>query len=579
MRACVLSLLVLLAAPAARAADPSPPPLPESPFRYSVLMEQWRPEPEPSDVLRHPGGITRDETIERVTVKDAIAIALENNPGIAASRLEPTRVSADVLGAQAQFDPLLGGELRWGEAYIPNASTLTGVNTTVQRERQYDASLAKLFRSSTQFRVDFLNPRTTSNASFVQLSPQYAPELRFSIVQPLLRDFGWDFSYMIVRVAEQFADAALYQYEADLADFVLEVIDAYWNLVGARENVEVQRESLRLAERTVQENEARVRVGLLAPVAVLEAQAQAKARETDLIVADNLLKTARLRLAQLAFFRPNGTVLPRMLEPSEDAHPEGIHIDEDAALVAALADRPEILASASAVQAHQYDERVASNRLLPRFDVVGSYGLLGLSGTNQEGPPRCFDADTDNDPSTPPIPVCAQPSAPSPYTGSQARAYDRLGSGNWYDYTIGFRVQIPIANAQARADQARSRIALDQAELRHRQLLSTVTLEVRDTSADVEASQQAIETTRVARELAEENLRNQEKRHEVGMATTKDLLDFQTQLTQQRFAEVQARVRHAIAVARWRRAQGVLLAHYQIVVEHRKRSTPWFAKF
>jgi hypothetical protein len=63
------------------------------------------------------------------------------------------------------------------------------------------------------------------------------------------------------------------------------------------------------------------------------------------------------------------------------------------------------------------------------------------------------------------------------------------------------------------------------------------------------------------------------------MATTKDLLDFQTQLTEARFTEVQARVRHAIAVARWRRAQGQLLSHYQILVEHTKRSTPWFAKF
>jgi outer membrane protein TolC len=579
MRARVLVLVLLLAAPsAARADDVSPPPLPEAPFRFSVLMEQWRPEPLPSEALRHPTGITRDDMTEHVTLKEAIAIALENNPGIAANRLEPTRVSADVLNAQSQFDPVLGGEFGWAEAHIPNASTLTGVDTTVERERFYDVSLAKMFRSGTQFRTDFLNPRTTSNASFVQLSPQYAPELRFSVIQPLLRDFGWDFSYMIVRVAENFADAALFQYEADLADFVLAVVDAYWNLVGARQNLEVRKESHELAERTVDENEARVRVGLLAPVAVLEAQAQAKARETDVIVAENLLKTARFRLAQLAFFRPNGTVLPRMLEPSEEGQPEGIHIDEDAALLAAMAERPEVLASASAVKARQYDERIASNHLLPRFDIVGSYGLLGLSGTNQEGPPRCFDVD-DGDPNTPPTRVCAEPSAPSPFTGSEARAYDRLGSGNWDQYSVGFRVQIPIANAQGRADQARSRVALSQAELRHRQLLSNVTLEVRDTSADVEASQQAIETSRVARELAEENLRNQEKRHEVGMATTKDLLDFQTQLTEARFTEVQARVRHAIAVARWRRAQGQLLSHYQILVEHTKRSTPWFAKF
>ena len=416
MRRRVGVLAILLGASVVFAADPTPPPLPEQPYRFSVLMEQWRPEPEMSDALRHPGSITHDDTIEHVTLKETIAIALENNPGIAANRLVPTRVSADVLSAQSQFDPVLAGDFEWGEAYVPNASSLAGVDTTIQRERFYNLALAKMFRTGTQFRTDFLNPRTTSNASYAQLSPEYAPALRFSVVQPLLRDFGWDFSYMIVRVTENFADAALYQYEADLADFVLAVIDAYWNVVGARQNVEVRQESLQLAERTVDENQARVRVGLLAPVAVLEAQSQAKARETDVIVAENLLKTSRLRLAQLAYFRPNGTVLPRMLEPSEDGQPGGVHIDEDAALVTAMAERPEVLSSASAVRARQYDERVHSNELLPRFDVVGSYGLLGLSGTNQEKP-QCFDID--GDPSTPP--VCLTPSTPSSFTGSHDR--------------------------------------------------------------------------------------------------------------------------------------------------------------
>jgi outer membrane protein TolC len=64
------------------------------------------------------------------------------------------------------------------------------------------------------------------------------------------------------------------------------------------------------------------------------------------------------------------------------------------------------------------------------------------------------------------------------------------------------------------------------------------------------------------------------------MATTKDLLDFQTQVTRARAAEVQANVSYAIAVARWRRAQGELLTHYQVVLDQPGRhSPPWFARF
>src|SRR6185295_5876214 len=140
--------------------------------------------------------------------------------------------------------------------------------------------------------------------------------------------------------------------------------------------------------------------------------------------------------------------------------------------------------------------------------------------------------------------------------------------------------QVPLSNAVAESEYTERRIARSQSELNHRELLSQVTFEVRQTGADLIAARQRIDTTRVARELAEENLRNQTKRHEVGMATTKDLLDFQTRVTSARASEVQAKTDFAISVARWRRAQGELLDHYQVVFQGPgKRATPWFAMF
>ena len=160
----------------------------------------------------------------------------------------------------------------------------------------------------------------------------------------------------------------------------------------------------------------------------------------------------------------------------------------------------------------------------------------------------------------------------SPFAGPASEAYERLTSNDFRTYSVGLQFQVPLSNALARSEITQSRIARTEAELNHRETLSTVTLEVRQSTANLTSARQRIDTTRVARELAEENLRNQEKRHEVGMATTKDLLDFQTRLTTARA--------YAIAVAQWRRAQGRLLSHYQVVVERKGRpSVPWFARF
>ena len=558
--ATAAAALLAATAAVALAAGGEVAPRPAVPYRGSVLHEQWQPGVPPSAALEVPSPLTRDTQVERVTLKEAIALALEHNPGIAAERLTPTLEREGVFQAQSQFDPAFKSELNYGRAEQPNGSVLAGAVTSVTEDRYANFHLVKLLRTGTQFSIDFLNDRYDNNSAFNQLRPQYKPQLGVSLIQPLLRNFGWDFSYLVVRAAEQNADASSYQFEANLADFVERVVEAYWGVVSAREQVDVQKESKALADRTTQENEARVKVGLLPPVSILEAQADAAAREEQVIIAENNLAVARQNLAQLAYYSPDGTFVPRALEPTEDAEPEDVTADEDRTLATALAERPEILASAHNVRVQQLNEKIAGNGLLPEVDAVGSYGWNGLAG-----PGRC-------------IQFGGQISCASPFAGNAGDAYRNLP--DFRSYAFGVQVQVPIANAAAESQYVQSRIRREQAELGHRDLLSRVTLDVRQSVSDLVAARKRIDSTRVASRLAEENLRNQEKRHEVGMATTKDLLDFQTRLTTARAAEVQATTDYAIAVAKWRRAEGTLLAAYQIVVERPGRpAVPWFARF
>src|SRR5207253_1454713 len=193
-------------------------PPPPAPWRGAVLPEQWRPGVRPSPALAVPAPVTRDEAVDTVTLKQAIGLALENNPGIAAQRLEPGRQEIGILQAQSQYDPALSGELNYSRTVIPNASLLGGTQTSVVEDRYANAHLFKMFRSGTQVTIDSLNDRLDNNSRFSQLRPQFKPQLNLSLVQPLLQNFGWDFSYLVVRVSEQNADAAVYSYEATLAN-------------------------------------------------------------------------------------------------------------------------------------------------------------------------------------------------------------------------------------------------------------------------------------------------------------------------------------------------------------------------
>src|SRR5262249_50198504 len=152
----LVGVVLLVAATMGGATEPAPGP-PEPSWRGSVLPDQWRRDFPRSPALDVPSPITHDEEVQRVTLKEAIAIGLENNPGIAARRLEPARFDTNVLQPQSEFDPTLGSELNYSRSVTPNPSSLSSAPTNVIEDRYANAHLYKLFRSGTQLNLDFLN--------------------------------------------------------------------------------------------------------------------------------------------------------------------------------------------------------------------------------------------------------------------------------------------------------------------------------------------------------------------------------------------------------------------------------------
>ena len=531
----------------------------KAPLLPQVFIHQWRITEVP---LESFSTRTEEHEVARLTLAEAVQQALANNPGVASQRLTPLRQIEDIRNAESIFDPLLNFEVNRDRREAPNSSALSHVQVSKSADFNANAHLTKTLRSGGQFGIDFTNNRFVSNATFQGLVPQYRPELVFSLNQPLLRNFGLNFAYLLIDVSTITSEAGKYTYRAQLADFVKSVVDAYWAVVFARENVKVQQEALGLARRTVHENEERVRVGLLAPVSVKEAESQAAAIEEQVIVAQNNLDNTRRTLRHLVYLHTGESIVPRQVEPIEEPRTAPVRVDGDAVLAAALEQRPEIIAANLDLRGRNLTERIRENQLLPKLDVVGNIGVNGLSGN--------------------PVPVTDINGnvVESRFGGSYGKALDRLTTREFYSYSGGVEIEIPIGNAAAKAAYAQARIDVAQGALNRRQLLSNVTLEVGNAVNNVTANMQRIRATRVARELAEENLRNQQKRLEVGLTTTKDVLDFQNDLTQARATEVQAATDYNISLDELARAEGTILDKYSVVVEvPGERFVPWWARF
>ena len=532
----------------------------KTPLMPQVFSHQW---------VYHPPTVTTPEITgaegepARLTLREAVHQALLHNPGIAAQRLTPLRQVEDVNNAESVFDPILSAAANKDRREAPNSSALAGVLVNKTTNVNGNVTLEKTLRSGADFRIDFTNNRFVSNATFQGLRPQYHPELVFSLNQPLLRNFGANFAYLLVDVTRLSSEAAAWTYRAQLANFVKQVIQAYWVVVFARENLAVQQQSLELARQTLRENNERVRVGLLAPVAVKEAESQAAAREEQVIRANNTLDNALRNLRQIVYLQRGDEFIPRAVEPIDAPRTTSVAVDGNVALNTALEQRPEVHAQTLDLQSRQTNARIRENQLLPRFDFVGNVGLNGLSGT----------AVPVTNPNT-------GEQVQTPFDGPYSKALDRLTGRDFYSYQAGVEVEIPLGNAAAKAQYAQAKIDVSQSELNRRQLFSDISLEVTTAVNDVVANMKRIQASRIARELAEENLRNQQKRLEVGIATTKDVLDFQDQLTSARGIEVQAATDYNVSLAELARSQGTLLDEYSVVVEvPGKRFVPWWARF
>lgn len=536
----------------------------EIPNPFRILADQWL------DYPPAPAGYsleflrTADPGTATMTLKEAIFVGLKNNPGIEVERLEPFRAAEQTMIEKSILDPSLKFEFNKNYSITPAGISTSDFFQPVQTidNRNYDLSLTKLLRSGAQLELSFVNNRLENSVPNQVLNPSYRPQFGVFLTQPLLRDFGWGLTTIFVRIDENREGITLFGYEAKLAQLVQTITEAYWGVVYARDNLRVQRKGVELADALLRAAESRVRAGVLAPVAVIEAQAEKARREELVIIAENDLAIARTNLRLTLNLNPEKAFLPRSIEPSENPSVEPVQIHRSASLESALTRRPEILSAGLTVQNQVLQSRYAENQLLPRLDLKAGAGLTGIAGNLKCPPPL--------DPSVP----C------SPFPGDYSRSLDRLGSGDFYNYSVGVVLQIPLGNAQARSKYAQARIELEQAQARKRDLVAQITLEVERALGDVEANFKRIQTTRRARELAEENLRGQERRFEVGLVTQKDVIDFQSRLLDAQGAELRAITDYNNSTSRLRLAEGTLLQSYNVEVDGpKKKPEPWWARF
>jgi outer membrane protein TolC len=437
----------------------------------------------------------------RLTLHAAVLLTLANNIDIKIERLQPEIAETEIEAQESVFDPTLTTNLSEGSAKRQSevATFLTGNAEPFQNAVNVNAGVQKRFSTGTTAQLEVDNNRISSNSFVQRFNPSWDTALTLSVIQPLLKDFGREFNLGQVVIAKNNRSISDIQFRQRVIDIVTAVKQTYWDLVQAIELLDVSEQSVRLAQELLEINQAKVEAGQLAPIDVVEAEAGVAAREEAVILAEDRIHDLEDRLKDL--LNPGEgsplevpTILP--IDRPTDAERRFSARKE---LETALENRPDYLRIKTELENRLVGVKLARNQIRPRVDLVASAGVTGLG----------------------------------PGYGDAVEEAD----GDFYDLRIGLRFEYPLGNRAARSQFVRSKIEQQQVELRITDLEKRIALQVREAVRQVETDFKRIQTTRVARRLAEKKLEAEQAKFEVGISTTKDVLDFQVDLALARSRE------------------------------------------
>jgi outer membrane protein len=441
-------------------------------------------------------------TTLQLTLDEAVKRALENNNDIAVARFNPELSEQSLFSARGYYDPYVFANLSHNSTDTKGTSAFSGGNTVnTKRDVWNFGGAVPIAPTGGTVQLAFSNSKQDSNSVFSTYNPTFSSLLNLSLTQPLLRNLKIDSGRNQLRIAKKNREISDVQFHAAIITAVATVKGYYYDLIYAFDNLEAARQNLGLAGKLLNENQIRVKVGTMAPLDVVTAQAEVASREVDVITAENYLSQAQDNLKQVIFAANDPAMWATQILPVDRPGAEAVPVNIDAAVKNALANRTDVVAARKNLEIADYSLQYAHGQLLPQLDLVASYGGAGAGGTQLIRDP--------------PLGGTVVGTVPGGYGDALSNVFGR----DYPTWTIGANVSYSIPNRSYKAAAASAQISKDQALASFRRLEMQVAAEVRTAGRGVESGFKTVASTRAARVLAEQRLDAEEKKFAAGMST------------------------------------------------------------
>lgn len=494
--------------------------------------------------------------VVEMKLAQCVEAALRNNREIIIERMNVRAAGEDVVQTWSDFDPFVTADAGVNHFRRPSGSQLLGATVSEQETVQANIGVGARVPTGGVLKVDFQNERAESNSYFQELNPQYSTALVFSITQPLLRNAGIQTNLYRVKLAQNNRAVSEIALQSVILQTVGRVEESYWGLVLALENLEVTRTSLKLADEILQLTQAQVKNGILPPVATLQAEATKASREEAVIIAENAVQTAQRNLQNVLNVRDDARIV---IVPT-DRPSEPVTIGEmDKILEEAVKNNFQLKQLELQLKNAGLVVRVGRNQMLPRLDLVASFGLVGLSGDASDPITQLMQTGRVlPDPTGTSLGILetyAYTPPPNPFNGDYLDALDALASGDYYTWSVGIQFHYPIGNRSARTNYSRAIIEEQKLMLQYESARRLVELAVKNVEGEYQTALKRMEATKIAVELTRRNMEAEKKKFAVGLSTNRDVLETQEAFARAMSADIQAKIDYNLALGKLERAR------------------------
>ena len=456
-----------------------------------------------------------------LTLEQCRALTLENNLDLKVQLINPAIAAERVSQQEAQFEAAFSANVSYATTDTPVASTLdisgSNVNYTYT-----DLGVSVPLRTGGTISFDVVDNRTKTDSVYSLFNPSYSSDFSASISQPLLRNAGRRANTYAIRIAEydrQITDART---KLEMIRIIAAVDRVYWRLYTARRELDVRRQQYDLARALFEQAQRFVSAGEMAQIEVFRTEAGVAQQLEAIILAENNVRDRERELKQTLNKAGLGMETATILIPATEPDPVRYELEKQRLVEIAIEQRMEMLELELQIAQDAGTLDYMQNQTLPLVTMDYTYNVNGLGSTR------------DN-------------------------AYDLLFDKRFEDHRLGLQLLVPLGNESAKSQ-------LRQAFYQRRQRLASrdsrkamIEYEVLNAIDQLEANWQRILASRQSAVLESRLFEAEKRQFELGMVTSTDVLQAQTNFANAHSAEILALAEYQIALVDLAFATGTLL--------------------